>query len=159
MQHNVHTVMRHTPGKVRNASMKRKENEITWNWKCNVCNCHHSYYFIFHLYFVYGRNFFCFIIFECDRDESAHFFPSKMTGTICQSLLSWHFFLRAKTFRHFRGSITQFQRAITQLTERSLMIPEDPGSNQVIGNFYWILIYSYLSLEKTKKEIGAANGP
>ena len=34
---------------------------------------------------------------------------------------------------------------MAQLAERSLMIPEDPGSNPVIGNFY-LNIYSLLTV-------------
>ena len=30
---------------------------------------------------------------------------------------------------------------VAQLAARSLLIPEDPGSNPVIGNFYWKIIY------------------
>ena len=47
---------------------------------------------------------------------------------------------------------------MAQLAERSLMIPEDPGSNPVIGNFY-LNIY-LLFVEKTKiKKKEAENGP
>ena len=30
---------------------------------------------------------------------------------------------------------------MVQLAERMLLIPEDPGSNPIIGNFYWTYIY------------------
>ena len=49
---------------------------------------------------------------------------------------------------------------VAQLAERSLMIPEDPGSNPVIGNFY-LNIYLLLTVcrkdENIEKEAG--NGP
>ena len=37
---------------------------------------------------------------------------------------------------------------MAQLTVRSLSIPEDPGSNPVIGNFYW----TYLLLTVSRKD-------
>ena len=39
---------------------------------------------------------------------------------------------------------------VAQLAERSLTIPEDPGSNPVIGSFYWTFNYCKLFVEKTK---------
>ena len=48
---------------------------------------------------------------------------------------------------------------VAQLAESSLPIPEDPGSNPVMGNFYWTNIYRQLFVEKTKnKEKEARNG-
>ena len=49
---------------------------------------------------------------------------------------------------------------VAQLAGRSLLIPEDLGSNPAIGNFYW----TYLPLtvcrkDETKKETEATNGP
>ena len=49
---------------------------------------------------------------------------------------------------------------VAQLAERLLPIPEDPGSNPVMGNFYWTINYWQLFREKTKnKEKEARNGP
>ena len=49
---------------------------------------------------------------------------------------------------------------VAQLAERSLTIPEDPGSNPVIGNFY---LNNYLLLtvcrKDENKEKEAENGP
>ena len=49
---------------------------------------------------------------------------------------------------------------MAQLAERSLTIPEDPGSNPVIGNFY-LNIYLLLTAcrKDENKEKGAGNGP
>jgi len=49
---------------------------------------------------------------------------------------------------------------VAQLAERSLMIPEDPGSNPVIGNFY-LNIYLLLTVcrKDENKEKEAENGP
>ena len=49
---------------------------------------------------------------------------------------------------------------MAQLAERSLMIPEDPGSNPVIGNFY-LNIYLLLTVcrKDENKEKEAENGP
>ena len=49
---------------------------------------------------------------------------------------------------------------VAQLAERSLMIPEDPGSNPVIGNFY-LNIYLLLTVcrKDKNKEKEAENGP
>ena len=49
---------------------------------------------------------------------------------------------------------------VAQLAGRSLLIPEDLGSNPAIGNFYW----TYLPLtvcrkDETKKEKEVTNGP
>ena len=46
---------------------------------------------------------------------------------------------------------------VAQLVARSIEIQKDPGSNPVIGNFYWTFIYCQLFKEKTKinkKEAG-----
>ena len=49
---------------------------------------------------------------------------------------------------------------VAQLAERSLMIPEDPGSNPVIGNFYLNIYLLLMFVEKTKiKKKEAENGP
>ena len=37
--------------------------------------------------------------------------------------------------------ILNWEVVVAQLAERSLMIPVDPGSNPIIGNFYWTFIY------------------
>ena len=49
---------------------------------------------------------------------------------------------------------------VAQLAERSLMIPEDPGLNPVIGNFY-LNIYLLLTVcrKDENKEKEAENGP
>ena len=49
---------------------------------------------------------------------------------------------------------------VAQLAERSLMIPEDPGSNPVISNFY-LNIYLLLTVcrKEENKEKEAGNGP
>ena len=49
---------------------------------------------------------------------------------------------------------------MAQLAERSLMIPVDPGSNPVIGNFY-LNIYLLLTVcrKDENKEKEAENGP
>ena len=49
---------------------------------------------------------------------------------------------------------------MAQLAERSPMIPEDPGSNPVIGNFY-LNIYLLLTVcrKDENKEKEAENGP
>ena len=49
---------------------------------------------------------------------------------------------------------------VAQLAERSLTIPEDPGSNPVIGNFY-LNIYLLLTVRRKdeNKEKEAENGP
>ena len=39
---------------------------------------------------------------------------------------------------------------VAQLTVQLLPLPEDPGSNLVIGNFYWTIISCQLIVEKTK---------
>ena len=49
---------------------------------------------------------------------------------------------------------------VAQLAAWSLLIPEDPGSNPAIGNFYWTIIYCQLFVEKTeinKKRQGIAH--
>ena len=52
---------------------------------------------------------------------------------------------------------------LAQLVERTLLIPEVPGSNPVIGKnlfIYWTFVYCQLCIEKTKiKEKEAVNGP
>ena len=49
---------------------------------------------------------------------------------------------------------------MAQLAERSLMAPEDPGSNPVIGNFY-LNIYLLLTVcrKDENKEKEAGTGP
>ena len=49
---------------------------------------------------------------------------------------------------------------VAQLAERSLPIPEDPGSNPVFGNFY-LNIYLLLTvcIKDENKEKEAENGP
>ena len=56
------------------------------------------------------------------------------------------------------GSV--WEVVVAQLAERSLTIPEDPGSNPVIGNFY-LNIYFLLSVcrKDENKEKEADNGP
>ena len=50
-------------------------------------------------------------------------------------------------------------RGVAQLTARLLPISEGPGSNPVIGNFCWTIIYCLLFVEKMKmKEKEAWNG-
>ena len=49
---------------------------------------------------------------------------------------------------------------MAQLAERSLMIPEDPGSNPVIGNFYLgICLLLTVCRRDENKEKEAENGP
>ena len=49
---------------------------------------------------------------------------------------------------------------MAQLAERSLMIPEDPGSNPVIGNFYLNIYLLLIVCRKDEnKEKEAGNGP
>ena len=49
---------------------------------------------------------------------------------------------------------------VAQLAERSLMIPEDPGSNPVIGNFYLgICLLLTVCRRDENKEKEAENGP
>ena len=49
---------------------------------------------------------------------------------------------------------------MAQFEERLLPIPKEPGSNPVIGNFYWTFIYCQLFEEKDEnKEKEAGNGP
>ena len=47
---------------------------------------------------------------------------------------------------------------VAQLTAQSLLIPEDPGLNPVIGNFYWtyLLLTVYRKDENKEKEAGMA---
>ena len=52
------------------------------------------------------------------------------------------------TVRNVYGAVV-----VAQLTERLLPIPDHPGSNPVIGNFYWT-IYCQLLVEKTKIKRG-----
>ena len=55
--------------------------------------------------------------------------------------------------------VIQREVVVAQLAERSLMIPEDPGSNPVIGNFY-LNIYLLLTVcrKDENKEKEAGNG-
>ena len=49
---------------------------------------------------------------------------------------------------------------VAQLAERSLLIPENLGSNPDIGNFYLTFIYCLRFVEKMKnKEKEGENGP
>ena len=49
---------------------------------------------------------------------------------------------------------------VAQLAKRSLPISKDPGSNPVIGNFYWTFFYCLLFVEKMKiKKKRPGNAP
>ena len=48
---------------------------------------------------------------------------------------------------------------VAQLAEWLLPIPEDPGSNPVIGNFYWTYLQLTVCRKDENKEEEAGNGP
>ena len=58
---------------------------------------------------------------------------------IDNSWLLFHLFSSVQTNNFYNS----YNRAVVvaQLAERLLPIPEDPGSNPVIGNFYWTFVY------------------
>ena len=48
---------------------------------------------------------------------------------------------------------------VAQLTKRPLLIPEDPGSNPVIGNCYWTHLLLTVCRKEENNEKEAGNGP
>ena len=62
--------------------------------------------------------------------------------------------------RHSKQRKQKGEVVVAQLAERLLMIPEDPGSNPAIGNFY-LNIYLLLTVcrKDENKEKEAENGP
>ena len=60
----------------------------------------------------------------------------------------------------YQCNIVPREVVVAQLAERSPTIPEDPGSNPVIGNFY-LNIYLLLTVcrKDENKEKEAENGP
>ena len=59
-----------------------------------------------------------------------------------------------------RNEVRKREVVVAQLAERSLMIPEDLGSNPVIGNFYLNIYLPLTVCRKDKnKEKEAGNGP
>ena len=69
-----------------------------------------------------------------------------------QKLYSFKFSFGNKTY-------LRWATVVAQSTTRLLLIPENPGSNPVIGNSYWTIIFLLTVCRKYEKEEGSVNGP
>ena len=55
-----------------------------------------------------------------------------------------------RNWKSFHGSVNLGKIFVAQLIARSLPIPEDPGSNPVVGNIYWTYLLLTICREDEK---------